>query len=102
MLLRQLSEPRNIRQDTAWMLFTKIRLAEYYQVTKNKDSVDYYLKQVIPLSDSVKYTYEYNTALRLAARNYYDKEEYDTAFILYKDIIKFKQQQRMTTLNESI
>ena len=96
------SQYQDMRQDTAWMLFTKIRLAEYYQVTKNKDSVDYYLKQVIPLSDSVKYTYEYNTALRLAARNYYDKEEYDTAFILYKDIINFKQRHGMTTLNDSI
>lgn len=96
------SQYQDMRQDTAWMLFTKIRLAEYYQVTKNKDSVDYYLKQVIPLSDSVKYTYEYNTALRLAARNYYDKEEYDTAFILYKDIINFKHRHGMTTLNDSI
>ena len=93
---------QEMRQDTAWMLHTKIRIASSHQVMGNIDSVDHYINQIIPLSDSVNHIMDYYTTLDIIAQNYYEKKDYDTAFYLLKEKIKFKARHDVNTLGDSI
>lgn len=60
------SQYQDMRQDSVWMLYTKIRLAQSYQTMSEYDSVEFYIKQIIPLSDSVKHPDNYWVALHYA------------------------------------
>ncbi len=96
------SQYQEIRQDTTWMLYTKVRLATQYQNMEEIDSVEYYIEQITALSDSVKYLQEYYMTLGIIAFNYYQKKEYDTAFILFQDKINFKNRHNLSTLEDSV
>lgn len=96
------SQYQDMRQDSVWMLYTKIRLAQSYQTMSEYDSVEFYIKQIMPLSDSVKHPDDYWVALNLVAKHHYDKKEYDTAFVLFQNIIDFKYRRNMTTLSDSV
>lgn len=93
---------QDIRHDSTWMLYTKVALANAHQIVFNNDSVDYYLEQIIPLSDSINHFLEYHLTLHLIARNLYDRKEYDTAFYLMKERIKFKARHNEPTIGDSI
>lgn len=60
------SQYQDMRQDSVWMLYTKIRLAQSYQTMSEYDSVEFYIKQIIPLSDSVKHPDDCWVALHYA------------------------------------
>ena len=96
------SQYQDIRQDSTWMLYTKVALANAHQIVFNNDSVDYYLEQIIPLSDSINHFLEYHLTLHLIARNLYDRKEFDTAFYLLKERIKFKNRHNEPTIGDSI
>lgn len=93
---------QDMRQDSTWMLYTKVALAKAHQIVFNNDSVDYYLEQIIPLSDSINHFLEYHMTLHLIARNLYDRKEYDTAFYLMKERIKLKNRHNEPTIGDSI
>lgn len=93
---------QDMRQDSTWMLYTKVALAKAHQIVFNNDSVDYYLEQIIPLSDSINHFLEYHMTLHLIAKNLYDRKEYDTAFYLMKERIKLKNRYNEPTIGDSI
>lgn len=93
---------QDMRQDSTWMLYTKVALANAHQIVFNNDSVDYYLEQIIPLSDSINHFLEYHMTLHLIAKNLYDRKEYDTAFYLMKERIKLKNRYNEPTIGDSI
>ena len=96
------SQYQNIRQDTAWRLYTKVALASSHLLVNNLDSVDYYLDQIKPLTDSTKFPYEYYRTLHIISKNYYEKKEYDTAFYLMKKLINFQIKHGKSAIGDSI
>lgn len=96
------SKYQEIRQDSTWLLRIKVKIALNYHVMTNIDSAEYYIKQIIPLSDSTKHFAEYIMTLGLIADNYYHKKEFDTAFYLHKEKINFKLRHGQSTLGDSI
>lgn len=96
------SKYQDIRHDSLWMLRTKVKLALSHQVMKNIDSVEYYLKEITPLSDSIKYFTEYYMTLYIEATNYYQKKDYDTSIYLHKEIINFKERHNENTIGDSL
>ena len=100
--IKRASYYQEFRQDTLWMLRSRRHIASAFQVMREYDSVDYYLKQIVPLSDSSKYVEEYWRMLHIMATQQYDKKEYDSAFILHQDILDYKNGHGLNTIGDSI
>ncbi len=89
--------------DTTWLLRSSLLLAQAFRVVKEDDSARYYLGRVSPLLDTVSGDpWDYISAQSLLTTLCYDNHQYDSSFLLQRQLIAFKARRGMDTKNDSI